>query len=283
MLVISPRSYVTAAFDLLFPELIKHVFRNLSSVKTCNWWTDIVYKQRDYIFGNAPDALKRFCDEYEQYNDPDTHYRLFDYFDEQTVCKLVKSHEARKYFNSNELIIYSEILSIRIEWAHRKYPQTELYDDEKAKREWADLAIRYLRDVSHYLKKPDIEKRISILLFKMKCDWIDENTEFPPYEELLKWLDNEVVSQVTADDSPVDELMKQRVQKSFDNLKIYTGKASERTASRYVVDYYWNAIRGKTDVYDAITENGKKKIPTFEDVVEAFTELCYGKGSNVYE
>ena len=106
----------------------------------------------------------------------------------------------------------------------------------------------------------------------MKCDWIDDDTKLPSREELLDWLDENVVSHVLAPDSPVGKATKKRVEKSFIDLKEYAKKASENTAPRYIIDFYWNAIRGKTDVYDSLAI---QKVITFEDVVEDFTKFCY--------
>lgn len=124
------------------------------------------------------------------------------------------------------------------------------------------------------MKKPDIEKRLSILLFKMKCDFIDANTNLPSHSELIEWLYVNVVERVIDPNSPVTKEAKMRVESSFNNLIDFANAASLKTASSYVVDYYWNAIRDKTDVYDKI-KDPVDNIPTFEDVVEDFTKFCY--------
>jgi len=268
MLFVSPRSYVTAAFDLIFPELLEYVFVKLSF--NTNWWKDIVYENKEYIFKNDINLREQLNEDFL----PEYYDELFDYFDEHTLCKLVLTYSARRFFDRNDLKVFEELLEIRIQWAHRKYRQPEFYDDEKPKREWAESAINYLRYIAEYVvKNHNIKKQISILLFKMKCDWINDNTKLRSHKELLKWMYEEIIIKVTASDSPVDDTMKQRVKRSFEELEKYADAVSPDTASRYVVDYYWNAIRGKTDVYDEINKHGK--IKTFEDVVEEFTKYCY--------
>jgi hypothetical protein len=170
----------------------------------------------------------------------------------------------------------SELTDYRNDWAHRgKRAPKEVVADEKV---WAEVAIDRIKEIAVSLQKPLVVKRISILLFKMKCDWIDDDTILPPRTKMLDWLRKEVVDQVTAPSSPIGKKTKERVEKSFDNLEKYVMEASEKTATRYIIDYFWNAIRGKTDVYTAIALEGKKdKVPTFEDVVEKFTKFCYNE------
>jgi len=107
MLVISPRSYVTAAFDLLFPTLLEHVFDKLKS--NSSWWADVVYAQKGDIFkGNSYIRKKVRYD-----NVPEIYHELFDYFDEYSLCQLVLSFEARKYFNNDDLNNFRELLKIK--------------------------------------------------------------------------------------------------------------------------------------------------------------------------
>ena len=70
--------------------------------------------------------------------------------------------------------------------------------------------------------------------------------------------------------------IRDRVNNSFNNLIEFTDNASSsNSASRYIVDYYWNAIKSKTEIYDEIKRH--EGIQSFEDVVEPFTEFCYGE------
>ena len=70
----------------------------------------------------------------------------------------------------------------------------------------------------------------------------------PSHTELLDWLYDNVVGYVLAPNSSVNEDVKARVEISFDNLKKFAENSLDHSASRYVIDYYWNAIRGKTDL-----------------------------------
>jgi len=272
MLIVSPRSYVTAAFDSIFPALIEYVYDKLSPVN--NWWIDIVCKNKDDIFSNW-EVRELIHEDYV----PDCYAALFDYFDEYSLCRLVWFY-SKKHFIERDLKKFKKLYNIRNEWAHRdykqEYRQADVYDDETSKRKWAISSIQDIRSVANYLGEKDIAKRISILLFKMKCDWIgiEDNIELPTHGKLTKWLYENVVSRVISDDSPVSEETKERVKNSFNNLVDFVNVASPMTASRYVVDYYWDAIKAKTNVYYEIKRYDN--IPTFEDVVEPFTEYCYG-------
>ena len=42
MMVLSPRSYVTGAFDILFPTLLKHIYNTLSAKRKHDWWISYV-------------------------------------------------------------------------------------------------------------------------------------------------------------------------------------------------------------------------------------------------
>ena len=287
MLIISPRSYVTAAFDLLFPVLAESVVEWLEDLRINDWWEYFIYKPRVSIFGETElmDREKHSGNPFPKKGNIDD---LKEHFDEYYLNKLINKDRVvyvdnKKFFypklnpismHHNEVSqLLLDLEEYRNDWAHRgkRAPKGESSDiEEKA---WADLAIKKIRDIADYLDKPDVEKRISILLFKMKCDWIDDSTELPSHTELLDWLYNNVVGYVLAPNSPVNEDVKARVEISFDNIKKFAEASLDRSASRYVIDYYWNAIRGKTDVYDEINKHGK--IKTFEDVVEEFTKYCY--------
>jgi len=276
MLIISPRSYVTAAFDLIFPDLLEYVFEKMSINQ--RWWNDIVCEGKEDIFKNNNDVRNKVNKDFL----PDYYVELYDYFDEHSLCKLVLSDFAKNFILKHDIVIntdiFEELQKIRVQWAHRKYKQIEYYDDEKPKREWAESTILYIREIAKFLEEYDTETKISILLFKMKCDWIDDDTQLPSHKKLIDWIENNIIKRVIALDSPVDDEIKRRVEKSFDNLKKYVAEASDSTASRYVIDYYWNAIRGKTDVYKKIEKHtNTSQITTFENSVKKFTDICYGK------
>lgn len=267
MLIISPRSYVTAAFDLLFPHLLEYVYKKLSHKQ--GWWKIMVYDQKNYIFENARDVRDNLDENFM----PKHYDELFRFFDEHSLCKLVLSNSVRSSFMKDDLKTFNVLQDIRIEWAHRKHLQTKSYDDE---RTWAEDSIIYIKNITKYYDKTShchTEKRISILLFKMKSDWIDDNSKLRSHTELLNWISANIIKKVIEPSSPVDENMKTRISKSFEELEKYANSVSTETASRYVIDYYWNAIRGKTDVYDEI--NRHKNPPSFEDEVGNFTEYCY--------
>jgi len=273
MLIISPRSYVTAAFDLLFPVLLEYLFTRIK--KNNEWWDDFVYTYRDDLFSknyNDSDIRDQVIEGFR----PQCYRELLFYFDEQILCKLVLNYIPRYLLKDYGIDkeIFNKIKKIRNKWAHRNYRQEEHYIDEKAQRKWAESSILLIRDIASIdLKNPIVDKKISILLFKMKCDWINDDTRLRSHKELLKWISDNVVIKVTASDSPVEDFMKARIIKSFEELEKYVDKVSPKTASRYVVDYYWNAIRGKTDVYDEIDKHNN--VPTFESKVEEFTNYCY--------
>lgn len=278
MLIISPRSYVTAAFDQLFPSLLEYVFDKLSPVKICNWWTDIVCEYKEDIFSNKDIQKKISKDEV-----PERYEAIFDYFDEYSLCVLVLFYTL-KYFTDDDIKVFKRLYKIRNEWAHRdygkEYREAYVYDDDASKRKWAEASIRDIREVAEFLETFDNElelsKGISILLFKMKCDWmgIEDNVKLCEYEDLLGWLYENVIEQVIDDNSPVCHKIKERVNNSYNNLKKFlSGPSSSASKSRYIVDYYWNAIKAKTEVYYEISKHDG--VPTFESVVEEFTEFCY--------
>ena len=293
MLIISPRSYVTAAFDLVFPTLLEYVFMKFSSQSelspNSNWWVEVVCneKQKKYIFGNDEER-QDIRDRIEEQNIPEHAIALSDYFDEYSLFKMVsKSYGAEKYFEEEDRKIFKKLLEIRNEWAHPDYAHTSTYDADKPKRVWAESAINYIRYAIHYLKKVyivkdfiedmNIEKYLSILFFRMKCDWIDE-TKLRPHNELIEWLYKEVVEPAVDDISPVSDEMRNRINGSFNEMIDYANATSERSessASRHVVDFYWNAIKSKSNVHDDM-KSYSKSIKTFEDVVEHFTKYCYG-------
>ena len=272
MLIISPRSYVTAAFGQLFPALLEHVYDVLSPMS--NWWANMVLTNKAKLFS---DEIQKKISE----NDvPDNYAVLFDYFDEHSICILVLDY-AKRHFSDGDLNLFKKLLTIRNEWAHRNYResywQAAVYDDEASKRKWAISSLIELREVAKELNVQDISEDISILLFKMKCDWIglDDDVDLPPHKVLLDWLYENVVEKVIDDSSPVCDEVKLRINNSFNSLiEVVSGSSNSASKSLYIIDYYWNAIKSKTDVYKEIKRHDG--IPTFEGVVEKFTEVCYG-------
>jgi hypothetical protein len=293
MLVISPRSYVTAAFDLIFPDLAEAIVEWLERLRPDDWWEYYINKSKVAVFGRVELNKRKeyFGKPFPTVGSIDD---LMEHFDEYYLNKLIngklnetingrqKIHVNPKAEKPKEKVVAKRLEKlgiIRNDLAHRGKRALKKYRIEVDDKDWAVQALCHIRDFADYLNKPDVAKRISILLFKMKCDWIDKNTKLPPYRQLIEWLEKRVVNHVIAIDSTVEKAYRERIEKSWNNLKKYADESSEDTASRYVIDYYWNAIRSKTDIYEEIT-NTQKGIPTFEDVVEKFTDECYCAHNN---
>jgi len=280
MLIISPRSYVTAAFDLLFPVVAECIVTWLKYERPDDWWEFYIYIPREEIFGK--ETIRRKEENTGKLFPEKGDIEDFkEYFDEYYTNKLINKRGFKpKHSNNHDkkvASLLSEVGVIRNRLAHPGIRDLHNYRVLLGEREWAESSILKTREFANHLKKDVVAKRISILLFKMKCDWIDDNTDLPSHDELIKWLNKHIIRHVIAKESPIKDDYKKRVQKSFENLKHYVKESSEHAAPRYVIDYYWNAIRAKTDVYDEIKSHDKKRITTFEDVVEGFTNLCYKK------
>jgi len=265
MLVLSPRSYVTGAFDLLFPALMEYIYSRIISFKKDNWWEDYAYRDRVHIFTDD------IC-EYMENNPnskPSDLLDLYDWFDELSLLKLViNQKDVRKLFNKNEVEVFKSLRTVRNDWAHRGRIGDKWGANELMEREWAVTSIESIKNAARFLGKTDVENQISTHLAKMEYDWIwmVKKPELRSHTELIEFLDSHVMKKVIARNSPVNNDVKSRVIKSRKKL------IDEAKTPEFVIDYFWNAIKQKTEVGTEIKRHGYN---AFEDVCAEFARHCY--------
>lgn len=264
MLVLSSRSYVTAAFDLLFPALLEYVFNSISRVD--DWW-------KIYVCDNKVDVLSKENRKKVRENKvPERWEDLYDYFDEYFILKLVTEIPDVSWLFGNEIQHLRKLYKIRNEWAHRGGGQKRKNSSEVNEKEWAEKAYKEMIESAEMLKRyvnaadsyPDIVNQLQALRSKMEFDWITKNVKLRPHYELIKYLDENVMNRVCKPSSPVDAKIRNRVLNS--QKKLHSKKTSEE-----VIDFFWDAIKVKTEVYDEIK---KHDLPTFEDICAEFAKFA---------
>ena|GEM_PF-3265662 len=261
MLVLSSRSYITGALDLLFPALLEYVYRELDHEK--DWWRKYVYKFREDIFHKS--MWNYIKPDYK----PKKWEDLYNYFDEHSLCHLVK--KVHKTSNSTyfvkEIKHFNNLLDIRNDWAHRVDRSNKWGDDETAKK-WADDAFNIFTRAARKIKLSkyeDIVNQIASLKTKMEHDWISRDVKFRPPEELQSFLDDKVISGVQASGT-INKDLQDQILKSWANLV-----KNAKTAEDYI-DYFYHAIKMRQDVRKKVESHS---LTTFEDVCAEFAVFCH--------
>lgn len=259
MLVLSPRSYITGAFDLLFPVLLKHVYNTFSYIN--DWWSEYVFENRNDIF--TDNIIKKRV-EIERNFEPKNIDDLYDYFDEASLLNLINFIP----FNINSIFAnkkhFKDIKSIRNEWAHRGDRIKKWKDDEHGEKEWAINSFHKIKRTAELLNEPKLANELSTLLSKMEHDWLCKDLVFRTHTELIKFLDEKVMIAV-CESKIINNEIKQRVINSRDKL-IKKAKTPE-----YVIDFFYNAIKEKNIIHTELNKNG---LNTFESVCAEFAVFC---------
>jgi len=275
MLIMSPRSYVTGAFDLLFPALLKHIYKRFIDLKKDNWWEDYICKHKRDSKGRPIIFTDEICKHLEEHMKDNPKYKpsdildLYDWFDELSLLKLVINvNDVRNLFKP-EIETYEKLRDIRNDWAHRGRIGEKWGADELKEKGWAVDSINTIKEAARTpLRRTDVENQISTHLAKMEYDWIwmVKKPELRSHTDLIEWLDKKVMKRVIARNSPICEKIKTRVERSRKEL-IDNAKTPE-----YVIDYFWNAIKQKSEVGSEIKRNN---YDSFEDVCADFADYCY--------
>jgi len=270
----SPRSYVTGAFDLLFPALLKCIYDRLIGLQKLNWWDDYVLNNKRDNKGRPIVFTDEMLNHLEQHMEKNSDYKpidivdLYEWFDELSLLKFAISGKVRKLFNP-EIETFEKLRNIRNEWAHRGRFGEKWGANELKEKEWAVNSINIIKNAAkNTLKWTDVEYQISTHLAKMEYDWIwiVKKPELRSHTELIDWLDKRVMKKVIAKNSPVCEKIKGRVERSRKKL------LEDAKTPEHVVDYFWNAVKEKSEVGNEIKSCG---LDSFEDVCAEFADYCY--------
>jgi len=110
MVKLSPRSYITGAFDVLYIPLTKYIYRQLAGNKS-DWWEVYILKTEQVIFYD------------HETHDPLPHIgdlKTFrEHFDECHLLRLVLRSEIKKLFPEEIVSMFAGLNSIHNDWVHR--------------------------------------------------------------------------------------------------------------------------------------------------------------------
>ncbi|MCL2072274.1 MAG: Swt1 family HEPN domain-containing protein [Oscillospiraceae bacterium] len=255
--ILSARSYITEAFDLLFPALLDYVLDVFSSKE--NWWDEFFFEE--LVKADRKSDLK-----IPKGLTPESWEELLDYFDESSLLKIVTDiyRDVRRHFSPDIRDQFAILLDIRNEWAHRGYKQHKGESYEQREKAWALDSLGKMIETAKTMDYPYIESQLSALKSKMEYDWISNNLELRPIEELKTFLYVNVISQ-TEESDVLEITIKNRILRSWAEL------VENAVTPDDIIDYFWNAIKEKTEVY---FELKKHNLMTFEDIRAEFAVMC---------
>ena len=247
MVMLSPRSYITGAFDVLYNPLTEYVYKQLSGNRS-DWWEAYVLKAEGAVF--------REMEAHEPLPDKGDLKTIRDFYDEYYLLKFVLRREIKKLFSEEVVGMFAILLRIRNDWAHRNIQTTSQ----------ASRAITQMIGFANLLGFPSAARRLVNLRVKLQTDEIERNLKLSTRESLIGYLDEKIFSAIEGSPNASAEAL--RIAKSSRNQLEGTKTAEE------VVEFLWNAIRKKSHAYTAIKDCG---LPTFEDIRDEFFFMCYGR------
>ena len=151
MFMLSPRSYITGAFDVLYNPLTSYIHKRLSENNN-DWWTAYVLK--------AEGAMFRDSETHQPLPTGGDLKTLREYFDEYNILKLVMRREIKKLFPEEIVGMFAILLGIRSDWEQREIRTTSQ----------ADRAITQMISFAKLLNSPSAAEKLSEIAKKMKTD-----------------------------------------------------------------------------------------------------------------
>ena len=268
-MLISHRSYVTAAFDILYDDLTDYICKALNDKRT-DWWSFYIYKNKDDIFDEKYLNIK----DLPQLGDIED---VRKHFDEHRLLRLITHRERndiRIIFEKQTpgiISIFEELSVIRNDWAHRDFDRNSFA--------WARDSIQLMINLAEMICCDDKAELLIKLRIKMSIDNQNANIKLAPREELIQFLEEKVISPTenaicTVDFKYQDEL-KEIIFRSRELL-------ANTSTSEEVVNFFFNALIKRGYRYDVIRKGGDH-LPTFEKVREEFGFLCFGDKFSLIE
>jgi len=251
----SPRTYITEAFDILYPELVNYVYQKLSDTGARNdWWDKYIYNEKiiKEVFGEENNQFKTMP------NSGDA-ITLRKFFDDAALLKLIMNDGVVSVFNKDFPEVLNrcgDIKEIRNKWAHR--------DEETYTYFWVSNEVQniiaYAKEIfaSH-----DCVKKLDNIYSNIQRD-IDKKLKIKSHEEVYKFLDKFLVENYESPNACL--ALKEKIKRSRDVLR-------KTKTAKEVVDFFENALLDRGESYKAVKDCG---LSSFEDIRKDFYKACYG-------
>ena len=242
VVVLSPRSYVTEAFEVLFQMLVDYFYRSLSS-KRDDWWEEYVYKKKNSL--KLDDELPKRGGKKD----------LLNSFDELALLKL--GENLTDVFSKSDRTFFCKLKACRNKWAHR---------NKKLTFHWAKYVFSLIIEFSNSKGYYKHEAKLVSLRTKMQMDEFNAHQTLNSRDNLIQFLEDRIFK--VADISPnATEELRGIVKRSREMLE-------KTETSEDVIDFFFNAVINRGYNYKVARACC---VTTFEDIRDEFGELCYRK------
>jgi hypothetical protein len=256
ILSLSPRSYVTEAFDLLYMPFSEYIYNTFVETGE-NWWDIYIHKTKKDIFEKYNLTLPK----------KGSLINLRAYYDELALFKLVLHPTVSSVFMPKvEIISISNKLKlVRNNWAHREKEHTF---------SWADKALELMINLVVEIGAGDVAEKIRILYDRMHVDIKYRDRKIVCSSDDLKmFLENELFLKNEALLSAgVSTLSKHELNEVRRKIKHSREMLDCVTTAEGVIAFFWNAIIYKNDSFEIARKFGV----TFEEKRDEFDKICYG-------
>ena len=256
ILSLSPRSYVTESFDILYNPFSEFVFKSLSS-SGADWWSKFFHKTKHEVFNDRQVRLSKKGSLQE----------IREHYDELALFKLFSCSSIKVvYLSKPEIIrLANKLHKTRNEWAHRGFPHSY---------PWANDALQTMIKLSNEIESDDTADKISVLREKKLIDEKNRDRDFTSNAtELKQFLEKRIFSEneKTLRATP-EGISEKEINDALAKIKRCRDALADITSPEGVVAFFWNAIIYKNYSY----ESTKKFGVTFEDMRDEFDLACFG-------
>ena len=242
VVVLSPRSYVTEAFEVLFQMLVDFFFISLSN-KRDDWWEEYIYKKK--ISLKLDDELPKRGGKKD----------LLYSFDELALLKLGES--LIDVFSKNDRTVFSKLKVCRNNWAHR---------NKKLTFHWAKDVFKLMIEFSNSKGYYKHEAKLVSLRTKMQMDEFNAHQTLNSRDNLIQFLEDRIFKVVDKSPNATEEL-RGIVKRSREILE-------KTDTSEDVINFFFNAVINRGHNYKVARDCS---VTTFEDIRDEFGEFCYRK------
>ena len=272
ILSLSPRSYVTEGFTILYSPLSEYVCKTLAKTEN-DWWYKYIWKTAPKIF-----TVKHDCGELPEKGNLSTFRK---YFDELALFKLI-SHENLaiiSLYNPMVVELSKKLRKIRDDWAHRDWKRNQ---EKRHSFEWADSALTIMRKLAGIITSSDVALanndaglRIRVLQEQMNIDESNRRYELIGKPDDLKhFIDSKVLieneKRLNTGETRLNDEEKDKMQRKINSTR---DMLDVLETAEGVIAFFWDAIMYKSDSYNLTKKFGV----SFEDVRDDFDKLCYGQ------
>ena len=256
ILSLSPRSYVTESFDILYNPFSEFIFKALSGAGS-DWWNKYFHKTKHDVFNDRQVRLSKKGSLNE----------IREHYDELALFKLFSCSPIKVAFLSKPEIIKlsNKLHKIRNEWAHRGFPHSY---------PWANDALQAMIKLSIEIGSTDTADKISVLREKMLIDKKNRDRDFiSTATELKQFLEDRIFkkNEKTLNAAP-EGISAKEVSDALAKIKRCRDALDDITSPEGVVAFFWNAIIYKNYSYETTRKFGV----TFEDMRDEFDLACFG-------